>query len=263
MKTNMIRIGCITVALSSLVFAGCKKDTPSPASSGGNSQYNMYMTDAPGSYQQVNVNIINAEVNSSVSGWMALTIHPGIYNLLTLTNGKDTLLASGSVPAGAVTQVRLTLGDGNTVMANGTIYPLQTPSAEQSGLKLNVNQTLVAGSTYNLTLDFDAGMSVVQTGNGSYILKPVIRAVMAPDNGGIKGIILPVGQVSAVIAVSVSSDSTSTYSSGTTGNFLISVLPTGSYKLIIIPPAPYSTQVLSSIQVQSGYITNVGGINLQ
>ena len=94
----MISVGYIAVALSSLFFTACKKDdTTTPTSAGGNTQYNMYMIDAPGDYQQVNVNIISAEVNSSVSGWLTLGIHPGVYNLLSLTNGKYILLATGIV----------------------------------------------------------------------------------------------------------------------------------------------------------------------
>jgi hypothetical protein len=40
-----------------------------------------------------------------------------------------------------VQQIRLILGTRNTVVLDIT-YPLSTPSAEQSGLKLQVNQTL-------------------------------------------------------------------------------------------------------------------------
>jgi len=264
MKTNMqIRaIGCMAIALSSICYVSCTKDNSTSPSS-GTAQYNMYMTDAPAGYQQVNVDIIGAQVNSATAGWVGLNIHPGIYNLLTLTNGKDTLLATGMVAVGGVSQVRLILGEDNTVMVNNTLYPLQTPSAEQSGLKLNINGTLVAGTVYNVTLDFDAGMSVVQTGNGSYILKPVIRALISPDNGVIKGIISPANSVTAIVAVSESSDSTSSYSSAISGDFMVNTLPTGSYKVIIMPQPPYAIQTFTSVAVVSGQVTDMGTITLQ
>jgi hypothetical protein len=54
---------------------------------------------------------------------------------------------------------------------------IEYPSAEQSGLKLQVNQTLQEGIMYHVLLDFDANKSIVKLGNGGYKLKPVIRTV--------------------------------------------------------------------------------------
>ena len=49
-------------------------------------------------------------------------------------------------------------------------------SQDESGLKLNVHQDLAAGQFYTLVIDFDASLSVVDEGNGSYRLKPVLTA---------------------------------------------------------------------------------------
>jgi hypothetical protein len=46
----------------------------------------------------------------------------------------------------------LLLGDKNTVVVGDKTYDLKTPSAQQSGLKLKINQTLVAGATYEFML---------------------------------------------------------------------------------------------------------------
>jgi hypothetical protein len=49
----------------------------------------------------------------------------------------------------------LLLGDDkNTVVVGDKTYDLKTPSAQQSGLKLKINQTLVA-VTYEFIFDFD------------------------------------------------------------------------------------------------------------
>lgn len=225
--------------------------------------YNMYMTDAPGAYQQVNVNITGAMINSDVSGWVSLSIRPGIYNLLNLTNGKDTLIASGQIATGHVSQVRLILAaTGNSVMVNGSVFPLQTPSDQQSGLKLNVDNTLTAGITYNLTLDFDAGASVVQASDGSYILKPVIRAVAAATSGAIKGIILPASSTTEISASSAVSGQETTFSSAATGDFLLQGLAEGSYQVTITPLPPFSVQTFSNVMVSTGQVTSMGTIML-
>ena len=57
------------------------------------------MTDLPGNYDEVNVDIRGVEVTGN-GGSVTLNINPGIYNLLDYANGVDTLIATGDVPAG-------------------------------------------------------------------------------------------------------------------------------------------------------------------
>jgi hypothetical protein len=61
---------------------------------------------------------------------------PGIYDLLKLSNGVEKLIATDTLEISKVQQIRLILGTRNTVVLDGITYPLSTPSAEQSGLKL-------------------------------------------------------------------------------------------------------------------------------
>ena len=68
------------------------------------------------------------------------------------------------------------------------LLPLETPSAQQSGLKLNLNTELEAGFSYTFILDWDVQKSIVKAGNsGIYNLKPVIRVVAEVNSGTIKG----------------------------------------------------------------------------
>jgi len=169
--TKALNWMCSCVSLSLLLFvASCSKDSSQTAT------LQVRLTDAPGDYQEVNIDIDSVKVSSSNtsgsnSSWVGLDVKKGVYNLLDLTNGLDTLLGTTVLPAGKITQLRLVLGSNNTVKVAGQSYPLSTPSAQQSGLKILINTTLSAGVTYKITLDFDAARSIVVTGNSNYILK--------------------------------------------------------------------------------------------
>ena len=78
----------------------------------------------------------------------------------------------------------------------------------------------VEGVTYTITLDFDAARSVVKQGNGSYSLKPVIRALSEATSGAIKGAITPFESQPAVFAI-IGSDTVATAYTDEFGKFLI------------------------------------------
>jgi hypothetical protein len=261
MKTNRkYAIALAMVVICAAVFNACKKDAPAPPTS--TAQFNMRMTDSPGSYQEVNVEILGADVHSDVTGWTSLRINAGIYNLLTLCNGRDTLLASGLVGVGNVSQIRLTLGTNNSVKINNVVYPLATPSAQQSGLKLQIHTNLVQNVPYNVTLDFDAANSVVATGSGSYILKPVIRTIVAPFSSGVKGVVMPLAANPAAVFAIMAADTFSTYTNAITGAYVLQGLTAGAYKVIIMPKAPYTDTTLTSVSVNGTAMSNMGTITV-
>lgn len=242
------------VSMLGLSFVSCTKNTSTSTTL---STLNVKMTDAPGPYGAVNVDVQGIEVTGT-SNTVMLNVNKGVYNLLDLANGKDTLLGTGSLNEGSVEQIRLILGSNNTVEVSGVSYPLSTPSAEQSGLKLQVHQTILGGVTYYILLDFDANQSIVETGNGTYKLKPVIRTINTAISGSIKGMISPVGLNATVTATS----GTASYSSvvDSSGNFLISGIPSGTYSVIITPELPKLPVTLTNVTVTTGVSTNTGTI---
>lgn len=156
------------------VISGCKKDKQ-------NGNIRISMTDAPGPYQQVNVQVMQVSVrleNSSANGWQLLPTNSGVYDLLRLQNGIDTTIVNTSVlPAGEITEMRLILGSNNTVMVDSVIHPLIVPGGQQSGIKLKGNIEVAPSNVTSVLIDFDANKSVVLHGNGEYHLKPVIEVV--------------------------------------------------------------------------------------
>jgi len=158
---------------SALIIVSCQKE----ANDGnGTTTLRVRMTDAPVPADSVNVDIQGVRVNFSndTVHWMDLNTVAGVYDLLGLQNGVDTLLAVGTVPTSTLKQIRFVLGSNNSIVVNGVNYPLTVPSGSESGLKIMVNKRLNANLD-SLVIDFDAALSVHQTGNGEYILQPVLK----------------------------------------------------------------------------------------
>ncbi|MBL7806806.1 MAG: DUF4382 domain-containing protein [Saprospiraceae bacterium] len=160
----------MVVAIASIAFFSCEKNT--------NDQTTLHirLTDGPGDFQQVNVDIQEIRIKSAQDSaqWITLPTNAGIYNLLDFQNGIDTLIAVGPVPLDTLKEVRFILGPNNSVMVDSVLYALETPSAQQSGLKIKINKHLNL-DVNTLVLDFDAAASVKIQGNGIYRLHPVIK----------------------------------------------------------------------------------------
>jgi hypothetical protein len=240
------------IMLGVLIYSCNNDDT------NGSYPYAVRLTDAPGPYDKVNVDIQGVEVIGDGGKTVMLNVKKGIYNLLAFSNGVDTLIATDSLEISSVNQIRLILGPNNTVVVGGVSYPLSTPSAEQSGLKLQVNQTLQEGILYTILLDFDANKSIIQTGNGTYKLKPVIRTIEKAISGSIKGKITPIGTMAVVEATSATGVSyTSNVNSN--GDFLIMGLAPGIYTFTITPALPLLPVIKTNVTVTAGITTDIGG----
>ena len=130
----------------------------------------------------------------------------------------------------------------------------------QSGLKLQIHQTLVAGVSYNILLDFDAHQSIVLKGNGDYQLKPVIRTIEAIMSGSIRGSITPVGVIALVAATSNGVNFSSVTNAN--GDFLIDGIPVGTYDVTVTPDLPLLSVTVTGIKVTLGVSTNLGTLAL-
>ena len=171
MKKFALAALAITAAVVMLIPA-CTKDN-----NGEGTNLRIKLTDAPIAADEVNVDIQQVRIKfreDSLSGWMDMNTTAGVYDLLGLQNGVDTLLAVGTIPTDEVKEIRFVLGSNNTIVVAGITYPLTIPSGSESGLKLKVNKKL-NGTLDSLTVDFDAALSIHQLGNGSYQLKPVLK----------------------------------------------------------------------------------------
>ena len=255
----------LTSLLAISFLSSCNKTADS--STNGQTPLSLYLTDDPGMYDKVNIDIQSVQIKYSDdqgdAGWEAVHLtRAGVFNLLDFRNGYDTLLAKQTVTSGRISQIRLILGPNNSVVYNGVTYPLVTPSAQQSGLKLNVQSDLVSDIDYRLWLDFDAGKSIVQTGNGKYILKPVIRTYVDAISGGITGMINPLNSTGFVYALRSTTDTVASAIPSATGSFTFRGLSAGSYSLNFDGMNGYRDTTLNNINVVVGAVTNAGTLVL-
>lgn len=259
MKKLFFLLFAITAAIT---LNSCSKDSNDSNDPNTTSYpFNVHITDAPGPYEQVNIDLQAVEVTGGNGKTVTLNTTAGIYNLLRFVNGQSILIATSTLNDANVKQIRLILGPNNTVVVGGVSYPLSTPSAEQSGLKLLINQTLTADIENNILIDFDANTSIIQTGNGAYKLKPVLRTIVTEMTGNIKGSITP---TNAFSVVTVTSSTNIVYSSivNSSGEFQILGLPVGNYIFTVTPLLPLLPVTKVNVVVEAGVTTNLGVINL-
>ena len=247
------------VAITAAVLTtSCNKDD---GSSSGSYPLAVRMTDAPAAYDQVNIDLQAVEITGNSGQTVLLNTTAGVYNLLDLSNGVNALIATSVLTDSKVSQIRLILGTNNTVVVDGVSYPLSTPSADQSGLKLQIHQTLNADIQNEILIDFDAHQSIVLNGNGTYKLKPVLRTIVTEISGNISGSISVAGIAASVTATSSTGVE---YSTGVNeaGQFKITGLAPGMYTLTVTPISPYLPVVQTNVTVVAGSTTQVGTIPL-
>lgn len=257
MKRAMWILALVAGGLS--IFS-CKKGDSQYGNN--NAQMSMRLTDDPSAYDAVYVDI--RQIGVTMDGQAEVLLTPnraGVYNLLDFRNGLDTLLISTSIHAGNISQVRLVLGDNNGVVVHGVYHHLSTPSAQESGLKLNLKTTLAANTSYVIWVDFDAGKSIVTTGNGSYKLKPVIRAYSELTNGRISGYVMPLAAFSTVYAIN-GADTTVAIPNSTDGHFVISGLAEGDYQLMVVPAVTGYLAFSTTVHVLYGKTVDEGTITV-
>ena len=246
------------------------------------SRVQLKLIDAEGDYEEVNIEIIDILYNSAEdeNGWISFTPEGGYpinVDLTELIAGNSVLLTDEIIASGMLKQFRLVLSDNNTLLLENETTPihLDTPSAQQSGLKLKLDTALEPGFSYTFILDWDVHKSIVKTGNsGKYILKPVIRVNTEVNSGSISGKVIgedlndnvsgavPLkGILVAVHEVANDTFITETYTNEN-GDFLIQGLDPDYYK-IIIEDFSYINYESKEIKITAGEVSDLGTIELQ
>jgi uncharacterized protein DUF4382/carboxypeptidase family protein len=235
------------------------------SSSGSGGSLSLLMSDAPpnlGNVTAVNVTVTKVEVHpgdgtettdpATDTNWKTVWQGSQTYNLLSLANVADLsklplIVNRGSLSAGHYDSLRMTIDDGKsdangpTITVNGQTQPLTVPSGSQSGLKSKKFDIASSQDTV-LLLDFDVAKSVLQTGSGTYMLKPVIELAPATLTASVTGEVVdstgaPMSALvnvkdasGAVVGSSITTvTGTASAPSATDGVFAVHGLPSGSY----------------------------------
>ena len=175
-------------AVMAVSTIACSDSPSSPSLSGGN--FNLRLRDTPFTdAKAVLVTFSSARAHRSDSDW---TVVPFINaatsrtcDLKKLETSED-VLGSAALPAGHYTQVRLVVQSATLFFDNastgsacassiappaGASATLDIPSGE---VKLNREFDVSASSTTTMLIDFDGNGSIHLTGNGRYMMSPVI-----------------------------------------------------------------------------------------
>ena len=256
--------------LSLILLASFACDTDDSPKS-GQARVNFYLVDAPADFDEVWIEVLalrvksdheKSEMSEDDNSWKEIVFEGSRYiNLLDLTGGNTLLLGTEDFPEGKIDQIRLILGEDNYLIKNGNRLELQTPSAQQSGLKIKVNQEIEAGNSYNLMIDFDVAKSIVVAGNsGNIILKPVLRAFLEQSQG-VQGQVLPLAAQPVQVNVNGSGVDLNTFTD-TKGNYVIQGIQPGTYTLTFTPNELYNPATITGISVEAGKLTTVPAATL-
>lgn len=262
-----------------LVFAAglvsCSDENDSIDNSEGTADVAVRLTDAPGDYDAVIVEVedvllkMEGEVPENVEegeeeGWFSLgNVTSQQINLLDLTGGVTELLGEAELPVGTLEEMRLVLGDNNVIVVDGQELVLDTPSAQQSGLKVQVGQELMADTYYTFILDFDVDASVVNQGNGGYILKPVLRLSLDDQTGSIAGTVTP--STEPVLVEAQNAEGTVSAYTNAEGKFQLHGLSPGVYMVTATPEdgLGLEAKVINNVEVEKGAVTEMEPIMLE
>lgn len=264
----------------------CQKDTNNSNPS-GQTKYSVYLTDGPTDYDHVFVDIQKVEIkldtcrrnndddhdrpgcdddhdrsDTSCNVWQTLNINAGVYDLLQLRNGFDTLLASGLALNGKIERIKITLGTNNSVVVDSTTFPLQLIN-NQNFVFVNIHREhldSVAAGDLQLFLDFDLTHSIKFI-NGSYWIKPVLKPFGRHSTGEIEGKVRPVHSHGLITAY----NATDTFYARpwwNEGKFKIRGLRAGTYTVFVDGVDGYQDSTISNVEVRRNDETDLGNIIL-
>lgn len=263
MKKRNAFTGLALFLIGLTVLIGCEKGSDA----NGTSKVEIRMTDAPGDFDAINLSVKEIILVSDDKPY-TFKATTSIFNILDFRIGSsnpDILVASGEMPAGKISEIRLVLNDsGNTIVVAGVSQQLTTPSGQSSGWKVKLKESpeLVSGVTYSLILDFDAAKSIVQTGNGKYLLKPVVRGLSAATSGLVSGVVMPLLAHPEILVIA-GTDTVGTMADPITGKFTVGGLATGNYSVKFVPVIGYRDSTITNVAVTIGQNKNLGTIVLK
>ncbi len=297
MKKNQAIAGfSLAALLVTFTFYACTKSQSAsmPATASGQQSVSMYLTDGPSDFfahVYLDIRSVSVLVDTCASDttapmdeedhdhhngwgntpsadtcnvWQDLGIQSGVYDVLTLRNGVDSLVAQGTIKSGVIKFIKISLGDSNSVVLNdSTVVPLNFHGWFDSTIYIPVGRDFMdefAPGHSRCWMDFDIGHSIIPFGNGFW-LHPFFRCFTNNTTGGIEGVVLPEDARTVITAYS-STDTATALPWRDDGHFKIRGLQQGTYSLDIKSTNGYVDTTINNISVMTGSSVNLGKITL-
>jgi hypothetical protein len=249
---KILRIALYAAVASLIALSACKKEDVKNPNASYKNGIEVKMTDAPGDYAMLNVEIERVDVYSESSGWVTVSNESQIVNVLSLTNGKSITLANQSnIETGLYTKVALYFGEDNELMIHDDGQSTSFDLSGQGAVIIEINQQVDANTQAEVLLDFNVAESihVDNSGSGTVTIDPTIHFVEDAETG-VSGHVE--GNLFAAIHISDGEHTFSTFTDAN-GNFMLQGLESGTYSLTVLVEGE------SSGSGDDGSI-NVGGI---
>lgn len=290
MKNKHLLFVAFMAITATILMTACNKNTSASSNPAGKQDLSLYLTDAPGFFDHVYLNILDVKVlidtsvntrlhdstnwdrmgaNEQVKDtsfiWEDLNIKPGIYDVLSLRNGTDTLLASSGIPKGAIRVIKIQLGTQNSLVKDSVTYPVSLPVSANNYvlLKLQGNECeeYLPGKN-RLWLDFDVNNSIFADGN-HFILRPIFHFFILSNTGSISGYVHPSVAYAVMTIYNATDTAYALPDMNKQGYFKARGLKSGTYSVYFnASNNGYKDTTITNVKVVSPNDTNLGVITL-
>jgi len=266
----MKSVRILSLAVVALVAFSCDKDDDNNNNNNGTNAttFKVRMTDAPGNFSAMNLNI--TKVDAMVDGeWVNLSNTSQNVSVLELTNGDEEIVANdNTAETGHYTQLRFTIGAGNTIMINDesgqNTFDVNMAVGASSEVIVAIDENIESGDDGSVLIDFNVANSITSA-LGAYWMNPAM-AWIEDENTGVRGDVNGASQA-AITFTGQNGDTYRSFIDGD-GKFMIRGMENGSYTLMIqgMHDGQNTMDEMESqenVVVSSGQITNMGSITFE
>ena len=229
--------------------------------------FTVRMTDGPADYVALQTEIVDVQAYLEGSGWVDVDRSEQHFNVLALSNGKETHIAENAmVVNGHYSKLRIVFGEHNMLTYHCNLAGICDSNAtvqlkwhHPRIVQVSIDAVVDATHGADLMLDFDVARSVIKSGE-DYFFSPVVH-VLKDRKTGLRGKVT--GTKAASVYVVRAADTLSTCCDAD-GNFMVRGLEPGTYDMIIVPmkdvqhPNMAADHEMDNISVIEGSITELG-----
>ncbi|MSP78797.1 MAG: DUF4382 domain-containing protein [Dehalococcoidia bacterium] len=182
MKRSILFLSAIITALAVVLMACSSTQStsstgaPAPATgTAGTGKAVFVMSDAAadmGTVTSVQVTVDGLRVHSTGGAWTIVAVNSQTYDLLALRSQNSAkLLADATLNVGSYDQMELSIAKASVVDSKG-MHEAVLPSGK---LQIKGDLDVKSGATATVNFDFLADQSLHLTGEGRYILAPIVK----------------------------------------------------------------------------------------